>query len=160
MVFSLIWLPEVLRGAGLKVAEQPGWTTRGHDDVSRVRGVICHHTVGLRTGNMPSLHGLTAGVRQKSGKFLKGPLAQLGLARDGTYYVIAAGLASHAGSGSWQGISVDREKVNGERRRKAASAYRSRDRCGSKPALSPVERAPGVPAEMRRWRRSPEDPGE
>jgi peptidoglycan hydrolase-like protein with peptidoglycan-binding domain len=54
---------------------------------------------------MPSLKGLTVGVKQKSGKFLKGPLAQLGLARDGTYYVIAAGLASHAGGGSWKGYS-------------------------------------------------------
>ena len=48
--FALTWLPEVLRGAGLKVAEQPGWTSRGHGEMGRVRGIICHHTVGPRIG--------------------------------------------------------------------------------------------------------------
>jgi peptidoglycan hydrolase-like protein with peptidoglycan-binding domain len=37
---------------------------------------------------------------------LAGPLAQLGLGRDGTYYIIAAGRANHAGAGSWQGITT------------------------------------------------------
>lgn len=32
-----------------------------------------------------------------------GPLAQLALGRDGTYYVIAAGVANHAGPGEWKG---------------------------------------------------------
>lgn len=105
MTFSLIWLPEVLRAQGLKVAEEPGWTTRGHGEMGKVRGVICHHTVGARAGNMPSLRGLTIGVKQKGGKFLKGPLAQLGLGRDGTFFVIAAGRTSHAGEGSWKGVS-------------------------------------------------------
>lgn len=105
MAFSLTWLPSVLKAAGLKVAEQPGWLDRGRGEMGRVRGVMCHHTVGPRTGNMPSLGGLTRGVRQKSGKLLPGPLAQLGLGRDGTYYVIAAGRANHAGEGLWQGIT-------------------------------------------------------
>src|SRR5262249_34828207 len=35
---------------------------------------------------------------------LPGPLAQLGLGRDGTYFVIAAGRANHAGKGNWKGI--------------------------------------------------------
>lgn len=113
MAFSLTWLPEVLRGAGLKVAEQPGWLDRGHGDIipAGIKGVICHHTVGPPTGNMPSLGGLTRGVRQKSGKFLKGPLAQLGLGRDGTFYVIAAGLAHHAGDGIWRGFGGNRRFI-------------------------------------------------
>ena len=37
---------------------------------------------------------------------MPGPLAQLGLGRDGTFYVIAAGRANHAGLGSWQGITT------------------------------------------------------
>lgn len=101
MVFSLTWLPQVLLEAGLKVSEQPGWTTRGRGEMGKVKGVICHHTVGARSGNMPSLGSLTVGVRQKSGKLLPGPLAQLGLGRDGTYYVIAAGRCNHAGDGIW-----------------------------------------------------------
>jgi peptidoglycan hydrolase-like protein with peptidoglycan-binding domain len=105
MAFSLVWLPEVLRGAGLKVAEQPGWTDRGRGPMGTVRGVICHHTVGGPTGNMPSLGVLTRGRKLDKGGYLHGPLAQLGLGRDGTYYVIAAGRANHAGEGSWKGIS-------------------------------------------------------
>lgn len=101
MTFQLTWLPTVLRDAGLKVAEEPGWANRGRRDMSRtVKGVVCHHTVGRPTGNMPSLKTLVSG---RSG--LPGPLAQLGLGRDGTYYVIAAGLANHAGKGGWKGES-------------------------------------------------------
>jgi hypothetical protein len=57
MVFSLTWLPEVLEDAGLKVAEHPGWRTRGRGDVGKIRGVICHHTAGASKahGVMPTL---------------------------------------------------------------------------------------------------------
>lgn len=106
MTFSLTWLPEVLQTAGLKVAEQPGWTTRGQGEMGTVRGVICHHTASLGEGVMPSLHSLTNGVRRKDGSFLEGPLAQLGLGRDGTFFIIAAGRANHAGKGSWRGITT------------------------------------------------------
>lgn len=99
MAFSLTWLPAVLLDAGLKVAEQPGWQTRGHGDVGVIRGVMCHHTAGARTGNMPSLHVVT------NGRFdLPGPLSQLCLGRDGTFFVVAAGRCNHAGNGNWQGI--------------------------------------------------------
>jgi len=101
MAFSLTWLPEVLQGAGLVVAEQPGWRTRGHDDVGDIKGVICHHTAGPLEGNMPSLGTVTNGRAN-----LPGPLAQLGLGRDGTFYVVAAGRAYHAGAGIWQGITT------------------------------------------------------
>lgn len=100
MAFSLTWLPEVLRNVGLKVAEQPGWSDRGRGDVGRVRGVICHHTGTRSQANMPTLAMLTEGRSD-----LPGPLSQLGLARDGTYYVIAAGRANHAGKGAWRGAS-------------------------------------------------------
>jgi hypothetical protein len=100
MPFSLIWLPEVLTRAGLKVALVDGWETRGIGDVGRTLGVLCHHTVGRRSGNMPSLNVLING---RPG--LSGPLSQLGLGRDGTYYIIAAGRAQHAGKGTWMGVS-------------------------------------------------------
>lgn len=101
MAYSLTWLPEVLEDAGLKVAEQPGWRTRGRGEVGRIRGVMCHHTAGSRHGNMPSLALLTRGRAD-----LPGPLAQLGLGRDGTFYVISAGRANHAGRGNWQGVTT------------------------------------------------------
>lgn len=99
MAFSLTWLPDVLKRAGLKVALVPGWENRGRGNVGRIFGVICHHTAGLKQGNMPSLQTLIIGRSD-----LPGPLAQLGLARDGTYYVIAAGRANHAGRGVWKGV--------------------------------------------------------
>jgi N-acetylmuramoyl-L-alanine amidase/Putative peptidoglycan binding domain len=101
MAFALTWLAEVVEGAGLKVAEQSGWRTRGHGDMGTVRGVMCHHTAGPPSGNMPSLGVITNG---RPG--LAGPLSQLGLGRDGTCYVVAAGRCSHAGGGNWQGITT------------------------------------------------------
>jgi hypothetical protein len=101
MAFSLTWLAEVLEDAGVKVAEQPGWRTRGHGNMGTVRGVMCHHTAGPLKGNMPSLSVVTNG---RPG--LAGPLSQLCLGRDGTFYVVAAGRASHAGGGNWQGITT------------------------------------------------------
>jgi hypothetical protein len=56
MAYSLTWLPDVLKFAGLKVSLVPGWETRGRGDVGRIVGVICHHTAGSRDGNMPSLN--------------------------------------------------------------------------------------------------------
>ena len=101
MAFKLIWLPDALRAAGLKLAVVDGWESRGRGEMGEVTGVICHHTAGARTGNMPSLKTLVHG--RSGGKPLPGPLAQLGLGRDGTYYVIAAGRCNHAGEGVWQG---------------------------------------------------------
>lgn len=99
--FSLTWLPAVLFDAGLHVALQPGWETRGHREMGPVRGVICHHTAGAKAGNMPSL-----GVLINGRPDLSGPLSQLGLGRDGTWYVVAAGLCFHAGKGEWKGITT------------------------------------------------------
>ncbi len=101
MPFSLIWMPSVLKAAGLKVAAVDGWEDRGSRgrDMGEVLGVICHHTVGPRTGNMPTLHTLTHGRSD-----LPGPLCHLGLGRDGTYYLIAAGRSNHAGTGIWRGL--------------------------------------------------------
>jgi hypothetical protein len=99
MAFSLTWLPKVLQDAGLKVALVEGWETRGSGDMGEVRGVICHHTAGpAGNGNMPSLKTIVNGRSD-----LPGPLAQLGLGRDGTFYVIAAGRCNHAGKGVWNG---------------------------------------------------------
>jgi peptidoglycan hydrolase-like protein with peptidoglycan-binding domain len=108
MAFSLTWLPDVLMDAGLKISLVPGWETHGHGNVGEIFGVICHHT-GVENPqklNMPTLKSLRDG-RKASGKLkaLPGPLAQLGLARDGTYFVVGAGKAIHAGEGSFRGVS-------------------------------------------------------
>lgn len=96
----LTWMADVLRGAGLSVQEVGGWRTRGHGSMSDIRGVLLHHTAGAATGSYPSL-----GVVRDGRPGLAGPLAQLGLARDGSWLVIAAGQAWHAGLGyvAWCG---------------------------------------------------------
>lgn len=100
MPYSLTWLSKALSDAGLRVAEMPGWQDRGVGDLRQPYGVLCHHTAGPRLGIMPSLATLVEG---RPG--LHGPLAHLGLGRDGTYFVIAAGKAQHAGQGMWAGVT-------------------------------------------------------
>jgi hypothetical protein len=101
MPFSLTWLPDVLLEAGLKVAKVDGWDLRGLGDMGEVFGVICHHTAGPKGLNMPSLNTIINGRSD-----LRGPLAQLGLGRDGTFYVVAAGKCNHAGPGVWNGVTA------------------------------------------------------
>lgn len=100
MAYSLTWLPEVLKNAGLNVNVVDGWENRGHGDIGKIYGVLCHHTNGAKTGNMPSLQVLVDGRPD-----LAGPLVQLGLGRDGTYYLVAAGKGWHAGAGEWKGLT-------------------------------------------------------
>ena len=100
MAFSLTWLPQVLLDGGLRVAEQPGWQNCGRGNVGTIKGVICHHTAGPKTGNMPSLGIVTNGRSD-----LPGPLSQLCLGRDGTFFIVAAGRCNHAGAGNWQGFT-------------------------------------------------------
>lgn len=99
MAYRQTWLPDVLRAAGLTVVEVPGWQTRGHGEMSNLLGVMCHHTAGSRNGDTPSLNVVRDGRPD-----VPGPLAQLVLARSGTYHVVAAGKCWHAGRGEWRGI--------------------------------------------------------
>lgn len=103
MTTMLTWLPDVLLAAGLKVSRTDGWETRGREGpFGPIKGVICHHTAGSPIGNMPSLNTLIHGrAGTQSAEALPGPLAQLGLGRDGTFYLLAAGRANHAGAGKW-----------------------------------------------------------
>lgn len=96
----LTWLADAARMTGWPVIEVPGWRSRGHGAMTAAEGVVLHHTAGPKTGNYPSL-----GVVRDGRPGLAGPLAQLGLGRDGTIYVIAAGLAYHAGESRWAGFT-------------------------------------------------------
>jgi hypothetical protein len=98
-----LWLTDVLKDAGLKVKEERGWKSRGHGSMKAFHGILLHHTAGAKTGNFPSLN-----VVKNGRPGLGGPLANLGLARDGTWYIIAAGKAWHAGRGkySWDNINI------------------------------------------------------
>lgn len=104
----LDWLPTVLRGAGLHVIELHGWLERqsrpGFDPV----GVVWHHTA---TG--PSWPDASVAALLRDGRSdLSGPLSQLGLQRDGTFVVVAAGRANHNGYGMWGNDSIGIEAYN------------------------------------------------
>lgn len=94
-------LAQVLRNAGLSVIEVGGWQARGNS-MGDIRAVILHHTAGPASGNLPSL-----GVVRDGRAGLPGPLAQLMVARDGAWYVVASGLANHAGLGSAPGLPTN-----------------------------------------------------
>lgn len=85
-------LERAVRASGLQYREVNGWKSRGHATMGTIQSVMCHHTAGPASGNTPSLNVVAHG---RPG--LSGPLAQLYLARDGTVYLVAAGLAYHAG---------------------------------------------------------------
>lgn len=95
-------LPTILRSHGLKVVVVPGWRKRGRPastgGFSPV-GVLCHHTATAVQVLVASVLRLLVGGRSD----LPGPLAQLGLGRDGTVYIIAAGRANHAGKAKSSG---------------------------------------------------------
>lgn len=88
--------------SGLTVHTVAGWETRGDGEMDAVEGIVCHHTAGPASGNMPSLSTLIYG---RPG--LPGPLCNLGFARDGSVYVVAAGKANHAGLGSGFGLPTN-----------------------------------------------------
>ena len=90
-----LWLPEVLRAAGLKVVEVDGWQTRGKEPKDWLCQVFHHTASNRRAGNAPSL-GICTNGRGGSAP-VPGPLCNAVVARDGTWYVIASGAANHPG---------------------------------------------------------------
>lgn len=108
----LLDLPQAVAASGLKVVEVDGWRTRGHGELAAVQTVVCHHTAtaASASGDYPSL-GIVVNGRPD----LAGPLANLGLGRSGTVYVIAAGVAYHAGEtwsasqDNWHAIGIEAE---------------------------------------------------
>jgi hypothetical protein len=106
----LTGLVDHLRSWGFDVVEVAGWKTRGVDFPAKPQVVVCHHTgtPPSTTKDYPSLVTVRDGRED-----LSGPLSQLGLGYSGTVYVIAAGVAHHAGKGSWRGINVGNERSVG-----------------------------------------------
>lgn len=100
------------RKSGLKVVEVDGWRARGHGHLYDLRTIVPHHTATPRSaaGDYPSL-----GVVRDGRAGLPGPLSQLGLGRSGTVYVIAAGVAYHAGEthraeqDNWHALGIEAE---------------------------------------------------
>ena len=87
---------EALRDHGLTVGFCPGWETRGSSSFNP-RGHVVHHDAG---GNWATPPGILIGGRSD----LPGPLCNFALGRDGKVWMVAAGRANHAGTGSWRGL--------------------------------------------------------
>lgn len=93
-------------GYKLKVVEIAGWKSRGYAGKSLydVAGHIFHHTASNQSSG---LDVVTLNLCTYGRSDLPGPLCQLMLGRSGTVYVVAAGLANHAGPGSVGGLYRD-----------------------------------------------------
>jgi hypothetical protein len=87
-----LWLPEVLRGAGLTVREYTGWKTRGVESWGPLRGVICHATAGSRTSTDA---GETRVLWETGSTSAPAPISQMYLSRSGEWWVGASGRCNH-----------------------------------------------------------------
>lgn len=90
-----IWLADVLRAEGVATVEFGDWKNIGHGDFGPIWGVMVHHTGGNSSAN----------AIQNSSEL--GLCSQIFLNRTGVAYVVGAGIAWHAGSGQWPGISTN-----------------------------------------------------
>lgn len=95
-----VWLADVLRAQEpkLTVRELPNWQQYGHGDFRNIWGVMVHHTGNARE---------TAESIRRGRPDLPGPLSQLHIAPDGTVTVVCAGIAWHAGMGSYPGLPTN-----------------------------------------------------
>lgn len=103
----LTWLADVLRSAGLQVDEMDGWRTRGADRINP-EGLVWHHTATPASVSDEAVDRLLRDGRAD----LPGPLSQLGLRRDGSFVVVAAGRCNHNGFGTWGNDSIGIEAYN------------------------------------------------
>ncbi|MBM7510035.1 hypothetical protein JOE61_003849 [Nocardioides salarius] len=127
------WLADVLRAAGCDVVEYPGWKTRGRPRSTGPwdpQGVMWHHDASA-PGPSPALAAFLAEIGRPS-EGIPAPLSQLwvclgcgGKHPVGTWHVLAAGRANHAGygdgwgaigddSGNAEAIGVETDNTTGE----------------------------------------------
>lgn len=89
-------LLRAVKNSGLTFTEVAGWKTRGRGTMGRIQTVTLHHTATprsyMKSSDIPTLNVLKNGHGS-----LPGPLCQFGLGRSGHVYLVAAGIANHAG---------------------------------------------------------------
>lgn len=98
-------IPDALRAFGLEPVLVAGWETRGRPFDARPKIHLRHWTAGSTAGKAPSLAICTNGRHD-----LPGPLCQVLQERSGgpgldRVYVIASGVANHAGAGQWEDVT-------------------------------------------------------
>lgn len=111
-----LWLPEALQDYGVEVTLTAGWETRGRDAhwlnpfsaTFRPQGCTFHHTAG-GPGECPSL-----GVCINGRPDVPGPLCHGLVGRSGRVYLIASGIANHAGAGGWLGLTSNKQVLGFE----------------------------------------------
>lgn len=98
----------VLRAAGVTVHETANWITTGYadQDLAGIRGVLWHHTATNRLQYLKSPYP-TLGLVKNGRSDLAGPLCNMLFDRNGEIWMIATGVANHAGAGSAPGIPKD-----------------------------------------------------
>ena len=104
-------LARLARDAGLVVREVNGWKSRTlgtrPKGMAGARGCLWHHTAtsasAVKSRNNPTLNYMVNGLGY--------PLANFGLAWDGSIDVIAAGAAAHAGKGRY-GSRIPKDQGN------------------------------------------------
>lgn len=87
-----LWLPRVLRAAGIEVVEHPGWRERGlgsHRPFT-VDYIVWHHDASP-AGDSPGVPGYMIRNFERAG-------AQVWVDRRGRWHLVASGRAAHAGS--------------------------------------------------------------
>lgn len=115
----MTWAADVLREAGVPVVEEPGWKTRGHSPSRyywKPRYIVWHHDASP-VGPSPGVaHWIANGTSS-----LPGPYSHFWVCRgcngehaSGSWHVIAAGHAYHAGMGGpWQDVPADTMNQHG-----------------------------------------------
>ena len=106
------WLPEALHAAGVPVILEEGWATRGRPrsvGPFQPRGILWHHDAS-ELGPSPEEARFIA-LTGRPAEDIPAPLAQLwvccgckGAHAVGTWHVLAAGRANHAGLGDGWGV--------------------------------------------------------
>lgn len=93
-----LFLADVIRAFGVNTRELDGWKYDGHGDFNVIWGIVIHHT----GGNNASAMSISTGSAS-----LEGPVSQIHLDRNAVATIICAGIAWHAGIGSWPGIATN-----------------------------------------------------
>lgn len=93
-----LWVVDELRAHGLTVKEYPGWQSRTANGAFDPLGVLIHHTASAPSYDTDKL------CAEIGHPGAPAPLCNLVSKRDGSFTMIAAGRANHAGKGAINGI--------------------------------------------------------
>lgn len=120
MTTYLTWLAAELRAAGLVVVEHDGWRTRGAASRTYPNGGFTTATPAVIWHHDASAAGDSPGVPAYMLRNWANAAAQLWVARDGTWHVLAAGVAWQTGAvlpgmpNNWHSIGIETDHTTGE----------------------------------------------